>query len=305
MPRQAGRVYEHEREQAIRRNADVSYGVQIGMRAALNITRRARAAAVRAFLEGQDPATAFTRKMEELQELLVQAMLYGRLKGMERTVKQAPPKAEVTLVAASPAYARGVKFLARRLAYTEAEMVAMEAQMDAHVARVLKTTNLANQKKLQETVLHIHREGLHKRAGIKELRKSFQALGITETNRFQVEAIMRTQTQLAYAAGRDNLLADPDIDEILWGYKYVTAGDDRVRDTHAALDGTTLPKGDPFWLNNKTPNGWACRCQIIELFEPRKVVEPPDAIEKDGKWIPAGADPGFAFDPGRLFAAVA
>ena len=29
--------------------------------------------------------------------------------------------------------------------------------------------------------------------------------------------------------------------------QYRTAGDDKVREEHAALNGTTLPPSDPFW----------------------------------------------------------
>jgi SPP1 gp7 family putative phage head morphogenesis protein len=42
--------------------------------------------------------------------------------------------------------------------------------------------------------------------------------------------------------------------------KYSTVGDDRVRDTHAALDGVVKPVDDAFWNSNYPPNGWNCRC---------------------------------------------
>ncbi len=43
---------------------------------------------------------------------------------------------------------------------------------------------------------------------------------------------------------------------------YQTAGDDRVRPTHVALDGTVKPINDSFWLTNYPPNGWNCRCDV-------------------------------------------
>lgn len=45
---------------------------------------------------------------------------------------------------------------------------------------------------------------------------------------------------------------------------YETVGDSRVRPTHAALDGISRPIGDKFWSNYMPPNGWNCRCTVIQ-----------------------------------------
>lgn len=47
--------------------------------------------------------------------------------------------------------------------------------------------------------------------------------------------------------------------------QYRTAGDERVRASHAALHNTTLPKDDEFWDSYMPPNGWRCRCRAIEV----------------------------------------
>lgn len=47
--------------------------------------------------------------------------------------------------------------------------------------------------------------------------------------------------------------------------QYRTAGDDRVREEHAALDGVTLPPSDPFWNHYLPPNGWNCRCTTVQV----------------------------------------
>lgn len=52
--------------------------------------------------------------------------------------------------------------------------------------------------------------------------------------------------------------------------KYQTAGDERVREEHRGLDGTIKRKNDPFWLTWYPPNGWNCRCDVIELLMLRK-----------------------------------
>lgn len=60
---------------------------------------------------------------------------------------------------------------------------------------------------------------------------------------------------------------------------YETAGDDRVRPTHAALDGVTRPVDDAFWKEYYPPNGWNCRCNVIQAAAGRRVT-PADQIEQ-------------------------
>ena len=59
--------------------------------------------------------------------------------------------------------------------------------------------------------------------------------------------------------------------------QYRTAGDDRVREEHAALNETTLPPSDPFWQRYLPPNGWNCRCSAVQV---RKGKYPQSDTEK-------------------------
>lgn len=47
--------------------------------------------------------------------------------------------------------------------------------------------------------------------------------------------------------------------------QYRTAHDDKVRPEHAALDRITLPMSDPFWESYYPPNGWNCRCTVVQV----------------------------------------
>jgi len=47
--------------------------------------------------------------------------------------------------------------------------------------------------------------------------------------------------------------------------QYRTAGDDRVREEHAELEGITLPIDDGFWESYYPPNGWNCRCTVVQV----------------------------------------
>ena len=48
--------------------------------------------------------------------------------------------------------------------------------------------------------------------------------------------------------------------------QYRTAGDERVRLAHRQLDGVTLPPGDKFWDRYLPPNGWNCRCNVVQVL---------------------------------------
>lgn len=132
--------------------------------------------------------------------------------------------------------------------------------------------------------------------GTKVLKEAFAANGLSVKEPFKIETIFRTQAALAYSAGRWQSDNSPAIQEILWGYKYITVGDSRVRPAHRVLDGVTLPKEDEFWLYFWPPNGWNCRCSVISLFEEREVVYPPS------NWKGfAEIDQNFAFNAGEVF----
>lgn len=47
--------------------------------------------------------------------------------------------------------------------------------------------------------------------------------------------------------------------------QYRTAGDAKVRPTHAEMAGITLPASDPFWEGFYPPNGWGCRCSVVQV----------------------------------------
>ncbi len=48
---------------------------------------------------------------------------------------------------------------------------------------------------------------------------------------------------------------------------YRTVGDSRVRPEHATLNGIVKPIDDPFWKTYYPPNGWRCRCTVMNTAE--------------------------------------
>ena len=65
-------------------------------------------------------------------------------------------------------------------------------------------------------------------------------------------------------------------------WKYVTVGDDKVREEHRALDGVILPFNDKRWDKIFPPNGWKCRCYIVPMMKHEVTAE---MVEKSRKRV--------------------
>lgn len=61
--------------------------------------------------------------------------------------------------------------------------------------------------------------------------------------------------------------------------RYETVGDERVREEHRSLDGGVYPLNSSFWDTYYPPNGWRCRCIVIQTDDP--------VDEKAADWTPS------------------
>lgn len=84
-----------------------------------------------------------------------------------------------------------------------------------------------------------------------------------------------------------------------YNLQYRTAGDSKVRPAHAALNGVTLPPSDPFWQTYYPPNGWNCRCTVVQVRKAKYPVTPHDEAMKRGEEALQDDTKGiFHFNPG-------
>lgn len=85
-----------------------------------------------------------------------------------------------------------------------------------------------------------------------------------------------------------------------YNLQYRTAKDGKVRPEHAALYGVTLPPSDSFWAEYYPPNGWNCRCTVVQVRKSKYPQTSHDdamalgeeALQRDTKGI-------FHFNPGQ------
>ena len=104
------------------------------------------------------------------------------------------------------------------------------------------------------------------------------------------------QSSAEMAAKWERFMEDGD----RYNLQYRTAGDGKVRPEHAALNGVTLPPSDTFWEEYYPPNGWNCRCNVVQVRKSKYPATPHDeamalgeeALQRDTKGI-------FRFNPGK------
>jgi SPP1 gp7 family putative phage head morphogenesis protein len=116
--------------------------------------------------------------------------------------------------------------------------------------------------------------------------------GIEDLTAFQTTTVFQTNVQRAYANGHFEQMKDPAVTAALPYWKYMTAGDSRVRPNHAALDGFVAHNTDPIWGRIYPPNGFNCRCTVVPILAD----EAPSEADVPGvaRVIARVPDPGFA-----------
>jgi hypothetical protein len=139
----------------------------------------------------------------------------------------------------------------------------------------------------------------------------------TGTPGWRAAIIYDTNTSMAYSAGEYEQLQQVRHAFPYWRYVHGLHGTpQRPRPQHQAWNGLVLRCDDPFWDTHFPPNGWRCTCGVEavsheELLDAGKTgpdVAPP---LKTRPWrnprtgelvqVPDGIDPGFDYNPGKMW----
>ncbi len=127
-----------------------------------------------------------------------------------------------------------------------------------------------------------------------------KVLSINKTyNGSYLKAEYDTAISTALSASQWNQYEKDAKDEVEFYLQYRTAGDERVRDQHSKLNNITLPMEDEFWDSHIPPNGWRCRCRVIQVlkdfYEPTK----PEQVTKATEGVFTPKEEIFAYNPGK------
>ena len=128
----------------------------------------------------------------------------------------------------------------------------------------------------------------------------------------RLRIIFDTNMRTAYAHGQWQRIQRAKESAPYLSYNAVM--DSRTRPEHAAWDGIILPVDHPFWKTHFPPNGWRCRCSVIQLSEAGlerrglSITENPPTATRPWRNrrsgvttdVPVGIDPGFARNVGDL-----
>ena len=116
--------------------------------------------------------------------------------------------------------------------------------------------------------------------------------GRSKAARARAEFLLRTHGFQAYSVARHQQQMEVVKDFPYW--KYETVGDNRVRASHAALDGKVLRADDSWWKTHYPPWDWGCRCIVVPLDE--EDAQEIGITESNDMPTP-GRNENFSFDP--------
>jgi SPP1 gp7 family putative phage head morphogenesis protein len=256
---------------------------------------------------GPDVRVIVAEKLAPIVDILSDAMLAAHLTSLIQTREAAEShlKNKPLAFAVSSVFGRSISVLEDRARMSAAEISALRREYADVAFTATKGVGAAIEKKVQKALFQVASTGVETRTAIREFSGLIEKAGISPQANI-VEAMYRTQMQIARSVAQWKANEDPVIDEILWGYEYMTVGDDRVRPTHEAMDGVRMPKDDPMWRTWFPPTGYNCRCLALEIFEDdpaamRKAKAPPATINEDGVVVPLQPDPGFRVNFAEIF----
>ena len=126
----------------------------------------------------------------------------------------------------------------------------------------------------------------------------------------RLRIIFDTNLRTALAAGRWERIER--LQEVMPYLRYVAVLDARTRPEHARWHGTVLPVDHPWWRTHFPPNGYHCRCLVVQLSEDDldrygytvsgdpTVQTRPWLNKRTGETlqVPRGVDPGFDHNVG-------
>ena len=132
--------------------------------------------------------------------------------------------------------------------------------------------------------------------------KAFTVSGYTS-----LEVLQKFLDELTDACGHYKSMTNPTTKKLRPFWKYITAGDGEVRESHAQMEGKIYPADDPIWDIWYPPNGFRCRCTVVSLTKAQAEREkehiskglPYDVDYSTGEILYQYPDKGFSNNPAK------
>lgn len=278
---------------AKQRDNDLTRVSRKGEAASRILVQRTREAVIRAYAQGSDPVGEIKPRLCLIVPVIRDAMVTAHLQSHYRSLvaaRRAMVREKKSETARQlSVYDETIAFLKERTKFTAKQLDFLRTEYEGAALAATEDTTREIEATVQRALLKVQKQGLTLKDASVELEKTLSRVGLPST-RNQIETMIRTQAAIAQSVGQQRANEDPEIAEMLWGYEYFAVGDDRTRPNHQALDGVKLPKDDPRWSRIMPPNGFNCRCRVVEIFEKVRIKSPPKSGVPDTGWDVNPAD---------------
>lgn len=200
-----------------------------------------------------------------------------------------------------------VRFLKGKKALTSDEYRMLDEESRAKAFTVSGYTSLEVLQEFLNCLTKAAEEGTTKEQFLKDMNTFLVDHGYEPTNPWKTDNIFRTNMQTAFNAGHYRSMTDDTTKKLRPYWRYRTAGDGDVRESHAMMEGRVFPADDPVWDVWYPPNGFKCRCMVVSLSK-KQVERMGLTVEKEipynvdystGEIIPAFPDKGFSNNPAK------
>lgn len=237
---------DNDRERILRESQKLTHGT----------IARLRSNIIRAYGRGEDPAEAFAQALPEIEGVLLDGLLVSHVMATART--KAMMRRVVGLELDRSDFTAMLERAMNGADVGPDQLRTIRAQYAAVAAEESKAALDAAQNAIGESARKIAASGVNRIDALSQIRDAIDRAGLPAQSPRLLETVYRTEFNTAYSGARLLANEDPAIQDILWGFQYVTIGDDRVRPTHRRLDKTRWDKDDPEWKRIAPPNGFNC-----------------------------------------------
>lgn len=170
-------------------------------------------------------------------------------------------------------------------------------------------------------------KGIVEGTTLEEFRRDFDALveksgwKYRGNRGWRTATIFNTNMRTAYQAGHYAQMTDSDVLAARPYLRYVASSSREPREEHMQWYNLVLPADDPWWDEHYPPNGWGCKCSVVnhsareveklkkeEAGGPHPIKTDPSP-DRHYQWvnpdtgeildIPRGIDPGWDYHPGK------
>lgn len=204
-------------------------------------------------------------------------------------------------------FSDAVEFLKGKKALTSEEYRLLSDESRAKAFTVSGYTGISILQEFLDCLTRAAEEGTTKEQFREEMNRFLEEHGYGGINPWKSDNIFRTNMQTAFNAGHYVNMTEKTTVKLRPYWKYVTAGDGSVRDSHAVMEGRVYRADDPIWDIWYPPNGFRCRCMVVSLTE-RQVesmglpveTQPPHEMDySTGEIIYKFPDKGFSNNPAK------